>query len=370
MKVLYFGTYSTGGGYPRNTVIMDALRGAGVEVEECHAPLFKDAREKVAAAKGAARFGLRAARAWWKLYRGYRNAPEHDLVVVGYTGHLDIQLARFLSKKPIVLDAFLSPWDTVVNDRKLFAGESLRARALFGAERSALRKAELVLTDTHAHSDFMADTFGVDRARFHAVPVGSLTRVPVRVGAPDVGAPRPLRAFFCGSFVPLQGVPVILDAAAQAPDIEFEIVGDGPGAEVLEAEVAARAMPNVTLDRRFIDRDELEDRLEACDVVLGVFGEAEKTGRVVPCKVYDGLAAGKPVITGDGEAPRAMLKHGEEALLVQRGNPAAIVAALRTLEDADARTRIADGGHRAYEERFSGEAIGTLLRARFEEIVG
>ena len=35
------------------------------------------------------------------------------------------------------------------------------------------------------------------------------------------------RAFFCGSFVPLQGVPYILDAAAHAPDISFRIVGDG-----------------------------------------------------------------------------------------------------------------------------------------------
>ena len=34
MRVLYFGTYSKGGGYPRNTVLMDALRDAGAEMTD------------------------------------------------------------------------------------------------------------------------------------------------------------------------------------------------------------------------------------------------------------------------------------------------------------------------------------------------
>ncbi|MEM8884108.1 MAG: glycosyltransferase [Planctomycetota bacterium] len=363
MRVCYFGTYSVGGGYPRNTVLMDALRAAGATVHECHAPLFADAHEKVAAAKGGLRFAGRLARAWASLTRQYRRAPAHDVVVVGYTGHLDIQLARLVARgRPIVLDAFLSPWDTVVRDRQLFPERSLRSRALFAAERSALRRADKVLTDTTAHADYMARTFGVDRAKFHAIPVGSIMPVPALVGRPGPEPHRPLRAFFCGSFVPLQGVPVILDAAAQAPEIEFEIVGDGPGADRIEEEVAARAMPNVRLERRFIDRGELAARTEAADVVLGVFGDGDKTGRVVPCKVYDGLAAGKPVVTGDGAAPRAMLRDGEEALLVRRGDAAAIVEALRRLQDPELRARLADGARRAYEARFSIEAIGRTLK--------
>jgi glycosyltransferase involved in cell wall biosynthesis len=370
-RVLYFGTYSKGGGYPRNTVIIDALRDAGAEVHECHVPMFRDAREKVAAAKGGLRFVARALKAWAKLAAHHRTVPAHDLVVVGYTGHIDIHLARLLSRKPIVLDAFLSPWDTVVNDRKLFAANSIRGRMLFRAERSALKKADLVLTDTAAHSEFMAETFGVARDKFHAVPVGSLTRVPVFAGLDaDCAAPalRPLRAFFCGSFVPLQGVPIILDAATLAPEIDFHIVGDGPGAELIEEEVAMRGMPNVQLERRFIGRAELENRIEDCDVVLGVFGDAEKTGRVVPCKVYDGLAAGRPVLTGDGPAPREILRDGEEAILVERGSPTAIVAGLRRLQDPALRARIAEGGRHAFDTRFSTSTIGGSLLRRFEEV--
>jgi glycosyltransferase involved in cell wall biosynthesis len=376
--VLWFGTYSLGGGYPRNTVLMDALEKRGVEVEECHAPLFADARAKVAAARGGAgslRLMARMAVAWFRLAIGFFRAGERDAVVVGYTGHFDLYLARFLSvfrRRPLILDAFLSPWDTVVRDRALISERSLRARLLFLAERTALRLADRVLTDTGAHADYMAETFRVPREKFVPIPVGSLigTRVPVPVtmgAGVDTGGAR-LRVFFCGSFVPLQGVPVILDAAALCPDVAFRIAGDGPGAEAIEAEVAQRDMPNVHLERRFITRDELTAELAAADVVLGVFGASAKTGRVVPCKVYDALAAGRCVVTGDGPAPRELLRDGEEALLVERDRPEALAAAISRLAgDAELRARLADGARNAFEERFDRAAIGGVLRGAIEQ---
>ncbi|MFI5403949.1 MAG: hypothetical protein ACHQ1G_13505, partial [Planctomycetota bacterium] len=187
MRVLWFGTYSTGPGYPRTTVLVEGLRAAGVEVTECHVPLFDGAASKVAAVRRPLRVALRTALAWARLALRFHRAGPRDAVVVGYTGHADIHLARALSvtwRRPVVLDAFLSPWDTVVNDRRLVAKGSLRARALFALERSALRLSDLVLTDTAAHADFMAGTFGVDRSRFVPIPVGSLVRARARVPVP------------------------------------------------------------------------------------------------------------------------------------------------------------------------------------------
>ncbi|MDH3593047.1 MAG: hypothetical protein OER88_14265, partial [Planctomycetota bacterium] len=300
MRVLWFGTYSRGGGYPRNTVLIESLRAVGVEVCECHAPLFSGAHDKVAAVRSLtslARTGVRTAWAWAKLSAGFFRAGPRDVVVVGYTGHADIYLARALSiawRRPIVLDAFLSPYDTAVHDRAIIAKASLAARALYTVERGALRIADLVLTDTGAHADYMAALFGVPRSRFIALPVGSLVTRPVRArkrvavtaggGGADSDTP-PFTAFFCGSFVPLQGLPYILDAAVAAPDLRFSIVGDGPDGATVAAEVSARGLQNVAFERRFIPRDELERRLAGADAVLGVFGRTAKSPRVVPCKV-------------------------------------------------------------------------------------
>jgi len=382
LRVLWFGTYSIGPGYPRNTVLMESLRSVGVDVKECRAPLFDGARDKVAAAStagGALRFGLRAAGAWARLARGFFQAGPRDVIVVGYTGHLDLFLARALSivwRRPVVLDAFLSPYDTVVGDRGLLEEKTMAARALFRLERMALTNADLVLTDTRAHSEYMARTFSVSMRRFCPVPVGSLVRAPVRARMPIPAHIRereqrgPFRAFFCGSFVPLQGVPYILDAAERAPDISFHIVGDGPDGPAIEREVKSRAMENVTLDRRFIQREELELRLGLADAVLGVFGRTEKSLRVVPCKVYDGLAAGVAVVTGAGPGPEELLTHGKDALLVDRRDPGSLVAALRRMRDEPGlRDRLRKGARRLARERFGREAIGLRLRGALAELV-
>jgi glycosyltransferase involved in cell wall biosynthesis len=379
--VLWFGTYSEGTGYPRNTVLMDALRAVGVGVETCHAPLFDGAADKVAAAStrtGLVRFGLRALRAWIRLTFGFFAAGPHDVVVVGYTGHLDLYLARLLNvfrRRPLVLDAFLSPYDTVVGDRRLLKEGSLKARALFRLEKTALRLADLVLTDTQANADFMAQTFHVPRERFVPIPVGSLVSAPVhaRVPVPAGGGgerEQPFRAFFCGSFVPLQGVSYILDAAAEAPDLHFEIAGDGPDGPAVAREVEQRAMQNVRLDRRFLERADMEARLARADAVLGVFGSTPKSRRVVPCKVYDGLAAGLPVVTGDGAGPAELLTHGKNALLVDRGRPASLVAALRRLRDEPGLAEtLRSGARRLARERFGQDAIGMRLKAALAKVV-
>jgi glycosyltransferase involved in cell wall biosynthesis len=380
VRVLWFGTYSVGTGYPRNTVMIEALRSVSVDVVECHAPLFSGARDKVAAAStasGLVRFGAKALFSWARLAAKYFRAGPRDVVVVGYTGHVDVFLARALSvawRTPVVLDAFLSPYDTIVGDRALLDERSLAARALFRLERLALRNADLILTDTRAHSEFMARVFGMPRRRFLSVPVGSLVhevaRKPVTVPAGAGGEERrPFTAFFCGSFVPLQGVPYILDAAARAPDISFHIVGDGPDGPVVSEEVERRAMANVRLDRRFIPREELESRLARADAVLGVFGNTPKSRRVVPCKVYDGLAAGLPVVTGGGPAPEDLLTDGSDALLVDRDDPASLVRALRRLRDEPGLAeRLRRGARGLARRRFSPEAIGARLENAFTEL--
>ncbi|MHC4492770.1 MAG: glycosyltransferase, partial [Planctomycetota bacterium] len=300
---------------------------------------------------GFVRFGLRALRAWMRLTLGFFAAGPRDVVVVGYTGHLDLYLARLLKEG------------------------SLGARVLFRAERTALRLADLVLTDTQANADFMARTFRVPQERFAPIPVGSLVRAPVRARVPvpaGGGGDReqPFRAFFCGSFVPLQGVSYILDAAAQAPDLHFEIAGDGPDGPAVAKEVEERAMRNVRLDRRFLPRADMEERLAQGDAVLGVFGSTPKSRRVIPCKVYDGLAAGLPVVTGDGAGPAELLTDGKDALLVDRRRPASLVAALRRLRDEPGLAEtLRAGARRLARERFGPDAIGMRLEAALAKVI-
>ena len=150
----------------------------------------------------------------------------------------------------------------------------------------------------------------------------------------------------------------------------FRIIGDGPGAMRIEDEVRRRGMSHVSMDRRFVPRDELDAHLARAGAVLGVFGETPKAGRVIPCKVYDGLAAGLPVVTGDSAAARELLTDGKDALLVDRREPRSLVDALRRLRD-DERLgeRLREGARRLARQRFGREALGLRLKATLKELI-
>jgi len=110
-------------------------------------------------------------------------------------------------------------------------------------------------------------------------------------------------------------------------------------------------------------------RVVAGDVCLGVFGTSDKAARVVPNKVYDALAAGRPLVTADSAAARELLQDGRDALLVPAGDGAALAAALRRLLDRDERSRLGAAALELYRRRCTPEAVAATLLSALEACV-
>ena len=104
----------------------------------------------------------------------------------------------------------------------------------------------------------------------------------------------------------------------------------------------------------------------AADVCLGVFGTSDKAARVVPNKVYDALAAGRPLVTADSPAARELLGDGRDALLVPAGDGGALAAALRRLGDVGERARLGAAALALYRRRCTPEAVAAALLAALE----
>jgi glycosyltransferase involved in cell wall biosynthesis len=354
VRVLYFGTYERD--YPRNAQVISSLRSAGVEVVERHAPVWERSRSNWTARTGAAvRLAAAEARLWWPPRDTY------DIVLVGYPGHFDMPRARRAAGgRPLVFNPLVSLHDTFVGDRGRYGRRSFAARILAAVDRKALRLADLVVADTSANADFLAEVGEIPRTKLEVCLVGAEDRLFHAGWRPD----EPFRCLFVGKLIPLHGLETILEAARLAPEIAFLVVGSGQ----LESLLAER--PENVEWSPWVNYEELPRELWGAGCALGVFGTTDKAQRVIPNKAYQALACGTPLVTADTPAARELLTDRRDALLVRPGDAVALAEAVRRIasDPALARSLSADG-RATYETRASEEVLGARWRSLLEGLL-
>ncbi len=378
MRVCMFGTYEAD--YDRNRILRAGFEEAGIELIECHEPVWEVMRYKTSALKGPFHYLGIVARllvAHLKLSIRYLRAPDHDIVLVGYLGHFDVFPARLLSwlrRKPLVFDAFVSLYDTAVEDRELFSKTSLPARVLKLVDRWSCKLADLVLLDTDPHIDYFCSEFRLDRGSFQRVLVGAdsvyMREKPL---APEEAETEPFVVLFYGKFAPLHGIPFILDAAdalRDHDDILFRIVGGGQTFDESMVYAAELGLENLDLIP-WLEPDALRDAIEESGVCLGIFGDTAKASRVVPNKVYQCLAAGAPVITGRSAATESLLSDRTDVLLCEMADGSALAEAILELRnDAGQRQKLGTEAARTFRERFTpGVIVKTELEPRLRALI-
>lgn len=240
------------------------------------------------------------------------------------------------------------------------------ARLAVAIDRWSLHTADLVIADTASHLELYDQMAHGLRNEGAVVAVGAddhvfLPRSDVEVDQKTV--------LFYGSLVPLQGVTTIVEAAAilENDDIRTVIIGDGQERPLMEAAIARTGARVVHLG--LLPLDELPGHLASAAVCLGIFGDSDKAGRVVPHKLYECLAMGRPVVTRDGPAIRSLFGEGE-VVTIPPADPVALADAVRALiDDPERREQVARSGHDAYAKRFREEPLARLLRVALESAV-
>lgn len=248
-----------------------------------------------------------------------------DLVWVPCFRHRDMAAAARWARKnniPLLFDPLISAWQKQVFERQKISADGLAANRLLNRESQWLQSADMILLDTEPQRQMFIQRFKLSAANTACVYVGA--EQPLFSPAAAERSPAAVEILFYGSFIALHGVQTVIEAARltrQHSHIHWVLLGDGPFKA--STQQLADGLKNVRFESS-LPYTELPQRIAQADIVLGVFGDSEKASQVIPNKVFQALACGRPVITRASAAYPADIRNQHGLWQIDAANPLAL----------------------------------------------
>lgn len=251
-----------------------------------------------------------------------KSVKDTDMVFVGFAPQLILPFFKFkFRRKTIVMDFFISVYDTMVKDRKKFKDGSLAAKLCKWLDGKCIHCADAVISDTIAHGDYFAEEFNVERQKIETLYLDADSSIyyPVEQQKPKHLKDKYIVLYF-GSVLPLQGVEVIMEAMEQLKDrkdLYFYFIG--PVKENIKKTVS----DNIEYIK-WLNQQDLAKHIGYADLCLaGHFcNDIMKAKRTIPGKAYIYDAMEKKMILGDNSATRELFEEDDRHFFVEMGSAA------------------------------------------------
>jgi glycosyltransferase involved in cell wall biosynthesis len=281
----------------------------------------------------------------------------HDLVILGFYGHPLVPIVRRFTSAPMLFDAYVSTWDTLCFDRRKFTPTSVPGRVARWLDVTACRSADRILLDTQAHARFFSESFDLPADRVDYWYIGCDESIFFPRPRPPHTPHEALTVFFYGSYQPLHGVEVIVQAAVLLKEdsrLRFKLIGDGQTQQHAQHIAHQACLTNIEFLPP-MPLTNLAAHTASSEICLaGPFGSTAKAQRVIPTKTAQFLAMSRPIIVADSPANRELLVHRQSAYLCDAGQPHSLAEAICTLADDETlRASLAQGGRQLFEDRLS-----------------
>ena len=218
------------------------------------------------------------------------------------------------------------------------------------------------------------------------IPVGKLHFVPNGVdpdlwgGAEDSAQWREalrvpegaMLVGYVGTLGMAHGLGTVLEAAAlleeRADPPVFVLAGDGAARDELRALAASRGLAHVRFTGQ-VDHASVPGLLGALDVALVPLRNTPVFRTVLPSKMFEAMAAARPVVLGvDGEA-RAVLERAEGGIAVEPEDPEALAAAIERLaQEPERRVALGQNGQAFVQREFDRAVLARAMESVLEAV--
>ena len=339
MTVCFFGNYIPD--YPRIIVLKKGLEANGIKVLECH----------------TRKTGFGKYLDLWQQHRKIKN--EYDVLLVTMAAYTLVPFARFIARKKLIFDAFVS-LKLSYEDRGIAGG------GFWDVVGS--RHADKVLLDTNAQIDYFVSNYNLPHEKFIRV----FASANPDIFHPMSSTPSEKRTFVVhwhGHIVPFHGVETVIAAARllkEKKDIEFHITTRF-NSKYEKIKRQAEGLENI----RFFPETSylgLAKAINDSDVVLGIFGANKKAELVIPNKIFEAVACARPVITRDSSAIRELFDE-TTMRFCKAASPKDLADSILALyNDANLRKILSENAHKLFLEKLTPVILGSPVGALVEEL--
>lgn len=293
----------------------------------------------------------------------FRRPRKPDMIWVPCFRQSDVASAAHWADKwdiPLLIDPLISAYQKEVYERGKWPPGSPKAEQRKKSESRLFRLADIVIADTPAHADYFRDELNVEPHKLSVLYVSAEDEHFTATPLPKIR--NYIEVLFYGSFLPLQGIETIIQAAQLIQDkaIRWTLLGQG---DLLgEMKDMAQGANNIFFEP-WIDYAKLPERVAQAHILLGIFGTTMKAGLVIPNKMFQAMAAGRPVITMESGAYRETLAGSDVIGWVPPGNPEALAKIVRQwLHDVESLEQRGHETRKLFETHFSRNKTKVRLK--------
>jgi glycosyltransferase involved in cell wall biosynthesis len=179
-------------------------------------------------------------------------------------------------------------------------------------------------------------------------------------------------ALYAGAHGLSNDLGILLEAAnllKDRPEIVIVLLGDGKEKPTLQARASELGLTNVLFVPP-VPKLQMPDVLAASNACIAILKPIPLYATVYPNKVFDYMAAAKPVILAINGVIQQVIESARAGLSIPPGDPASMAQAIRFLADHPEESRaMGSKGRRCVEESFDRSLLAEKLLVILEQLV-